>query len=57
MIILSSVWVWQREKDKKVERWKNFIIIYIICWYSLYYFNKLYVKIETEYQVSCKMRW
>ena len=57
MIILSSVWVWQREKDKKVERWKNFIIIYIICQYSLYYFNKLYVKIETEYQVSCKMRW
>ena len=60
LFILSTVhkdvkkYYFNEKRDNKVEkkdRWKrrernqNF---YIICWYSLYYFNRLYVKIKTE---------
>ena len=43
-IILSGVWVCERERER--ERETKFF--YIICWYSLYSFNELYVKIEIE---------
>ena len=34
----------KREMGEKTENW----FVYIICWYSLYYFNELYVKIKTR---------
>ena len=34
----------EREMEEKRENW----FVYIICWYSLYYFNELYVKIKTR---------
>ena len=43
-----------REEERKKGRERReridslYIYIYIICWYSLYYFNDLYVKIEIE---------
>ena len=35
----------EREMEEKREK-LIFFFLNIICWYSLYYFNKLYVKIE-----------
>ena len=33
-----------RDKDEVME---EIIIFNIFCWYTLYYFNELFVKIET----------
>ena len=38
----------QREKEIEEKREKSNFFFYIICQYNLYYFNKLYVKIETK---------
>ena len=35
----------KEERDEREER-ELILFIYIICWYSLYYFNALYLKIE-----------
>ena len=45
----------REKKDGREERGTNFF--YIICYYNLYYFNEVHVKIETEMLGSCKMRW
>ena len=46
--------MWTRERERQIgkgkrdgreERETDFFF-YIICWCSLYYFNKLYVKID-----------
>ena len=37
----------ERKRDRRKER-EIKIFFYIICQYNLYYFNKLYVKIETK---------
>ena len=54
-----AVWVWcslcgfdgvRGRKEKREDRdgrERGNWFVYIICWYSLYNFNKLYVKIET----------
>ena len=34
-----------REKRKMGEKREKLIFFYIICYYNLYYFNELYVKI------------
>ena len=50
----SWVWVRKREtKSKREERWKrrkidSFIFILLFDDGSLYYFNELFIKIETE---------
>ena len=36
----------EREMEEKREK-LNYLFIYIICLYNLYYFNELNVKIET----------
>ena len=40
----------ERQKGREErERWEGrerIDFFYIICWYNLYYFNELYVKIE-----------
>ena len=49
-------WVWVRKREtesKREERWKrrkidSFIFILLFDDGSLYYFNKLFIKIETE---------
>ena len=53
-----AVWVWcslcgfdgvRGRKEKREDRdgrERGNWFVYIICWYSLYNFNKLYVKIE-----------
>ena len=38
----------QKGRGKREERRERNKIFYIICWYSLYYFNEFYVKIKTE---------
>ena len=59
---------WERKKGKEgSERWeleKRDRFVYIICWYSLYYFNKLHViEIRVlKYLISilkrnCSVRW
>ena len=37
---------WREKKDRKEERGTEFFNI--ICYYNLYYFNELYVKIKIE---------
>ena len=34
----------EKQKGKEMEEKRDFF--YIICWYSLYYFNELCVKIK-----------
>ena len=53
------VWVWcwlcgfdgvrgrEEKREDRDGRERGNWFVYIICWYSLYNFNKLYVKIET----------
>ena len=43
----------ERQKGREErERWEGReridFFFYIICWYNLYYFNELYVKIKIE---------
>ena len=38
----------REEREMEEKREKLIFFKNIICWYSLYYFNKLYVKIEIE---------
>ena len=40
-----SLVVEDRDRDEAME---EIIIFNIICWYILYYFNELFVKIETR---------
>ena len=40
-----SLVVEDRDRDETMEA---IIIFNIICWYILYYFNELFVKIETR---------
>ena len=40
----------ERKKDrevKKIEEKREKLLFYIICWYSLYYFNELNIKVDT----------
>jgi len=36
----------EKQKGREMEEKREKPNFYTICWYSLYYFNELYVKIE-----------
>ena len=38
----------EKQKGREMEEKREKPKFYIICWYNLYYFNELYVKIEIE---------
>ena len=38
----------ERQKGREEREEREIKYFYIICWYSLYYFNKFYIKIKIK---------